>query len=116
MVVEMRLHKDVARLLKDHGYDLVISRTTGTYNPATGKVETTITTQETFRGLFVNYLSEDIDGTSVLATDRKLLLRADTQSMIPEPGDKVGSTVSIIRVQKIQSGDTIIGYVCQTRG
>ena len=112
----MRLHKDVARLLADHGYDLVISRTTGTYNSATGIVETTITSQETFRGLFINYNLSDIDGTAVQNTDRKLLLRADTQTSIPEPGDKVGSDVTIIQVQKIQSGDTIIGYVCQTRG
>lgn len=112
----MRLHKDVARLLGDHGYDLVISRTVGNYNSATGVVETAITSQETFRGLFINYNLSEIDGTTVQSTDRKLLLRADTQTLTPEPGDNVGSDVTIIQVQKIQSGATIVGYVCQTRG
>lgn len=113
----MRLHKDVAQLIQTHGYALTFSRTNngGTYNTTTGFFTGGNTVTYTGRGVFVNYAFEDIDGTSIEAEDRKLLLRATDLGQVPQIGDRVDG-VQIIRVQKMQSGSTVIAYVCQTRG
>lgn len=113
----MRLAKDIARLIQTHGYALTFSRTNngGTYSTTTGIFTGGNTLTYTGRGVFVNYAQEDIDGTSVEADDRKLLLRATDLVQVPQIGDRVDG-VQIVRVQKIQSGATVIAYVCQTRG
>lgn len=113
----MRLHKDVARLIQTHGYALTFSRTNsgGTYSTTTGIVTGGSTVTYTGRGVFVDYAYEDIDGTTIQADDRKLLIRATDLGQVPEIGDRVDG-VQIIRVQKMQSGATVIAYVCQTRG
>lgn len=114
----MRLDRDVQRLIKTHGYDVVIKRTNvgGTYNTTTGTITGGSTTTATGRGVFINYVEQDIDGTSILADDRKLLLQALGLSVVPETGDSVDDEVQIVSVRTIQSGATIIAYVCQTRG
>jgi len=35
---------------------------------------------------------------------------------VPETGDFVDNEVRILDVRKIQSGATVIAYICQTRG
>jgi hypothetical protein len=70
----------------------------------------------TAKGVFLSYSENEIDGTSVLIDDRKLLLRASPMAYAPSPGDVVDDTVQIISVRKMLSGTTVLGYVCQTRG
>ena len=149
----MRLDRDVQRLLATHGYTLSLKRTNsgGSYSTATGKVSGGDTLLEDVRGVFIDYRESDIDGTSILADDRKLLLQARGLTLAPETGDVVaigsgdpstnflvlggdtfvtadGETyqvvgaadivydVSIVGVRKIQSGSTVVAYICQTRG
>lgn len=114
----MRLNRDVTRLIATHGYTLTLKRVKvgGAYNTTTGVVEGGATSTGTIRGVFINYLEQDVDGTNVLADDRKLLVQADGLTLTPETGDFVDEEVRIERVRKIQSGDTVIAYVCQTRG
>jgi len=117
-VARMRLDKDVTRLLATHGYDLTLSRRLdgGSYSTTTGKVSGGTTTTETVRGMFINYMEEEVNGTSITADDRKLILRAQGMTMVPETGDFVDNEVRILDVRKIQSGATVIAYICQTRG
>lgn len=114
----MMLDRDVARLLATHGYDLTLKRTQdgGTYNTATGAVTGGTTTTETVRGMFINYMEEEVAGTSIEADDRKLILQARGMTMVPDTGDLVDDEVQILDVRKIQSGATVIAYICQTRG
>ena len=149
----MRLDRDVQRLLTTHGYDLSLKRTNngGSYNTATGKVSGGTASIATVRGVFIDYRESDIDGTSILADDRKLLLQARGLTITPKTGDVLafgngdqfadflvlggdtfvtadGETyqvvgaddivydVSIVDVRKIQSGSTVVAYICQTRG
>lgn len=147
----MRLHKDVQRLLGTHGYAVSFSRAQsgGTYDPATGDVTGGTTLTWTGRGVFVNYMDEDVNGTSITTDDRKLLLQAVGLDRAPEVGDLVvegtpyadyltsgsdayltldgetyqvdtgvplGDFISVLNVRKLQSGDTVIAYICQTRG
>jgi hypothetical protein len=114
----MRLDRDVQRLLATHGYTLSLKRTNsgGSYSTATGKVSGGDTLLEDVRGVFIDYRESDIDGTSILADDRKLLLQARDMTMIPAPGDVVGDDVQVVSVRTIKSGNTIVAYTCQTRG
>jgi hypothetical protein len=114
----MRLNRDVTRLLATHGYDLTLKRVKvgGTYDTTTGTVTGGATSTATIRGVFIDYNEQDIDGTNVLADDRKLLVQADGLTLVPEVGDFVDDEVRIERVRKIQSGATVIAYICQTRG
>lgn len=110
----MRLNKDVAQLLRTHGRDLTLTRTNsnGTYNTTTGAFGGGSTVTYAGRGVFINYVEEDIDGTTVQADDRKLLLQSATK---PENGDRV-ENIQIIQVRTIQSGTTVVAYICQVRG
>jgi hypothetical protein len=114
----MRLDRDVEKLIDRYGYDLTLRRTAvgGAYNTTTGAVTGGTTTTASVRGVFVNYMERDIDGTSILADDRKLLLQARGLTVAPETGDTLDNDVQIISVRTIKAGATVVAYVCQTRG
>ncbi len=114
----------LTHMIKRHGQELTLRKSVseGTYNPATGSVSGATTEDYTVLGYFYNYDIEEIDGTSVLRGDRKLLLY--TKDIVgedlpePESNDKVlgsGDTVSVISVRKILSGSTVRCYILQVR-
>lgn len=114
----MRLHKDVQRLLRDHGYTVSLSRAQsgGTYDPATGDVTGGSTLTWNGRGVFVNYKDEEINGTSITTDDRKLLLQAVDLTRAPQTGDLIDGVGQVIEARTLQSGSTVVAYVCQVRG
>lgn len=114
----MRLHKDVKRLMKTHGYDVTFKRVEfgGNYDPATGLVSGGSTLTWTGRGVFTDFTGEEVNGTSILADDRKLLLQADELEREPAVGDQIDDSVQVVDVRKLRSGQTTIAYTLQTRG
>ena len=114
----MRLHKDVQQLIATHGYDVSFDRVQsgGSYDPATGTMTGGSTVSWTGRGVYVNYMDEEVNGTSIATDDRKLLLQAVGLTRAPEVGDFVDDEVQVINVRKLQSGSTVVAYVCQVRG
>lgn len=60
----------------------------GVYNPATGEVESTITTY-TGRGIFAGYKAQEIDGTLILSSDEKLTALQSETTDAPQVGDTV---------------------------
>jgi hypothetical protein len=114
----MRLHKDVKQLIKTHGYAVSFSRVqaSGTYDPASGTVTGGSTLTWSGRGVFVNYMDEDVAGTSITTDDRKLLLQADGLPRAPEVSDLVTGVGKVMDVRTIQSGATVVAYICQVRG
>lgn len=114
----MRLNRDVTKLLATHGYALTLKRLKvgGSYDTTTGAVTGGTTSTATIRGVFIDYNERDIDGTNVLADDRKLLVQADGLTLTPEVGDLIDDEVRLERVRRLKSGDTVIAYICQTRG
>ena len=114
----MRLHKDVQQLMRTHGYAVTFTRpqSGGSYDPATGTVTGGTELTWAGRGVFTNFREEDVDNTSIMTDDRKLLLQAVGLIREPETGDVVDGTVQVLNVRKIQSGSTLIAYVLQTRG
>lgn len=150
----MRLHKDVKQLITTHGYAVSFSRAQsgGSYDTTTGTITGGSTLTWDGRGVFINYMDKDVDGTSILTDDRKLLLQVVGLKRAPETNDLVGIgalyenltvtdgseydtfttsdgetyqvlsgeevvyDVSVIDVRTIRSGNTVIAYICQTRG
>lgn len=114
----MRLHKDVQQLLKTHGYAVSFSRERagGSYDPETGTVTGGSTLTWTGRGVFINYMDEDVAGTAITTDDRKLLLQAIGLARAPEIADIVVGVGQVLDVRTLQSGTTVIAYVCQVRG
>lgn len=109
-------------LIQDHGKQLTwTSKGTSSYNVLTSQ-PTTSDTSVTVLGYFYNYQLGDVDGVSIVLGDRRLALpTTDTSgNTIPTPkkGDTFAGesdTVSVVRVDKIMSGDNAVGFVCQVR-
>ena len=114
----MRLHKDVQQLMRTHGYTVTFKRpqSGGSYDPTTGTVTGGTELTWTGTGVFTNFRDEEVNGTSILTDDRKLLLQAVGLEREPEVGDTIDDTVQVLTVRKMQSGSTVIAYVLQTRG
>jgi hypothetical protein len=114
----MRLHKDVKQLITTHGYEVSFSRAQsgGSYDTTTGTITGGSTLTWSGRGVFINYMDEDVNGTSITTDDRKLLLQAVGLDRAPEVADLVVGVGQVLDVRTIQSGFTVIAYVCQVRG
>lgn len=114
----MRLHKDVQQLMRTHGYTVTFERpqSGGSYDPTTGTITGGSELTWSGTGVFTNFRDEEVNGTSILTDDRKLLLQAVGLEHEPEVGDTIDDTVQVLTVRKMQSGATVIAYVLQTRG
>lgn len=114
----MRLHKDVQQLMRTHGYTVTFKRpqSGGSYDSTTGTVTGGTELTWTGVGVFTNFRDEEVNGTSILTDDRKLLLQAVGIEREPEVGDTIDDTVQVLTVRKMQSGATVIAYALQTRG
>lgn len=72
----------------------------------------------TFKGMFEQYLEQDIDGERVLANDRKVMILGDTlrAGVVPGGGDEIkleGDTVKVIRL--VERDPDAATYVVQVR-
>jgi hypothetical protein len=112
---------DLQRLVNTYGEPLtLISKSFGVYNPATGENAVTSTSQ-TALGYNASYDLAEVDGTTVIRGDRKVIFGSvDTsgQAINPKVDDEVvgrGDKVSIVSVSVIMSGPTPICYICQVR-
>lgn len=113
---------DLQNLVNEHGVSVTLrSRTTGLYDPATGVVSQT-NSDATVKAYFGNYMLNEVNGSTIIDGDRKVVVNTlDTSGTAitePEVDDLIigeGDTVSIVSVQKIKSGSTVVCYVCQAR-
>lgn len=109
------LEDDVASLLEDFGSDLTLERPGApTYNPATGEMASASDATLTVRGVLINYMDGDVDGTVVLQGDRRMLVSAIGSDGAPERGDIVGGA-KIVDVRTIAPNGTAIAWACQVR-
>lgn len=114
---------DLLRMLDDFGRDLTLIHVSeGSYDPTTASLTGGSVSNTTVRGYFYNYKLEEVDGTSVVLGDRRLLLPSvDTSNnpfTEPDIGDQVtgsGDKVRIVSVSKIFSSTTLVCYLCQVR-
>jgi hypothetical protein len=105
------------RLLAKFGRSVTHTiRTAGTYDPATGLITVTETTQSATAALF-DYGTKDIDGTLIVMGDKRALIAANITTM-PKPDDTltVGSVVwTIKQVNELNPAGTSVMYEAQVR-
>lgn len=111
------LATDAHDLIKEFGQTMTLKRLTpGAYDPATGTVSNTTTT-ETATGVDIEYTSREIDGTIILRGDKKLIF-SKTGIGTPKVDDTVtiGTVVYTLKnVQALSPGGTVVIYTCQAR-
>lgn len=109
------------RALTQHGYSVTFSRENvgGTYSPSTGTIEGGTDPSETAFGVFVSK-TVAFRLTEVLVDEsRVFLMRASGLSKVPTVGDdltKDGVPVKIGSVKSVQSGSTVVLYICGIDG
>jgi hypothetical protein len=109
------LAEDVSHLMEDFGSTLTVTRSVpGTYTPSTGAMTGASTSTFTVRGVFINYVDANVDGTVVRMGDRRLLIAATGAGGTPAVGDRV-SNLQVIDVRTIAPNGVTIAWACQMR-
>ena len=120
---------NVKSLIRALGKDLTLVRASGAvFNPQTGGYDGKIYTPYGFRGIMKAFRTEEIDNSSVLATDVKLLMDASSLAVEPEVGDHIstelisiledGSLLSgrkILSTRRIEPRGVVVAFTCQLR-
>lgn len=106
---------DLLKLVQGHGESLTLSKktTAGTYNPATGQVEGSATTNYSFTGYFYNYETLNVD--QVKRGTRKCVVPALGFPVEPDENDTISGnndSVVIVSVTTIFSGGSPVCYLC----
>lgn len=106
---------DLLRLVRDFGEPLTLRKltTAGTYDPATGAVSGSATTDYAFTGYFYNYETTVKD--EVLKGSRKCVIPALGFSQVPDEEDLIvgrGDIVTIVSVTTIFSNGAAVCYLC----
>jgi hypothetical protein len=105
---------DLLNLVRDFGEDLTLRKvtTSGSYNPATGQVDSSATTDYSVTGYFYNYETLNVD--QIRKGTRKCVISA-LEGYIPDEDDQLignGDTVVITAVTTIFSDGNAVCYIC----
>lgn len=106
---------DLLNLVRDFGETLTLKKVTaaGAYNPATGDVDGSATTDYAFTGYFYNYDTLNVD--QVKKGTRKCVIPALGFSVEPDEKDIIvgnGDGVAIVSVTTIFSDGAAVCYLC----
>ncbi len=109
---------DLLNLVRDFGETLTLRKVTtaGTYNPATGSIDSSETTDYSITAYLYNYNAGVIGGNDeVVRGTRKCVISALDLAAVPDFDDLIvgsGDTVKIKSVLSLFSAGTAIGYIC----
>lgn len=111
-----RMQATANKLLKGKGQAVTITHTTqGSYDPATGAITNTSSTQSGYGATF-EYSTQAVDGTLIVAGDKKLLLSAlnaaGTILTAPSIGDTLSIGGTITSVKPLSPAGTTVLYEC----
>jgi len=106
---------DLLKLVQDFGETLTLRQitTAGTYNPATGSVTGSATTDTTFTGYYYDY--NILNPSEVIRGTRKCVIPSLGFIPEPTPDDIIlgnADSAKISRVVTIYSGGTAVCYLC----
>ena len=107
-----RARATAKKLLKKFGKTITLTRTiAGTYDPATGGTTGDTVTNPSGLGVLLKFSNQEIDGTTILSSDRKLIYAGDELKV----NDKYINEriVSVSPLDPDESGAII--YTCQLR-
>lgn len=112
---------DFLRLVRDFGEPLTLTKktTAGAYDPASGSITGSATTNYNCTGYFYNYEYGTIPTVDEIARGtRRCVISALDLLVEPEDGDLIsgsGDDVKVHRVTTIYSAGTKICYICHVR-
>lgn len=109
---------DLLNLVRDFGEPLTLRKTTtaGTYNPATGSVSGSATTDYSFTGYFYNYETLNVD--QIRRGTRKCVIPSLGLAVEPDDEDVIignSDTVVIDTITTIFSDGVAVCYLCHVR-
>lgn len=108
---------DVIALLNEFGQAVTVRNiTTGSYDPATGAAAETTSDTAAYGALF-DYAERYIDGTTIIAGDRRLLLQAEGITT-PTSNSRIiigSQTWQVIRVKETNPAGTAVLLELQLR-
>lgn len=112
---------DTKFLIEENGEELLLRKKSfSQYDPAEGKVTSSIL-EVYFIGYQASYDIQEIDGSTVIRGDRKVVMPPTDVNNFPLDPDiddtieNSGDRVTIVSVSKIMSAGNILCYVCQVR-
>jgi hypothetical protein len=105
---------DLFNLVRDFGEELTLRKVTtdGSYNPATGSVSGSATTDYSVLGYFYNYDTLNVD--QIRKGTRKCVISA-LSGVEPDEDDQLignGDIVAIVAVSTIFSDGVAVCYIC----
>jgi len=109
---------DLLNLVRDFGESLTLRKVTtaGAYNPATGAVDNSATTDYTVTAYLYDYNVGVLAGNDeVVRGRRKCVISALGLAAVPDFDDLIigsGDTVKITSVISIFSNGSAVGYIC----
>ena len=111
---------DLLNLVRDHGKILTLRKVTtaGTYDPATGSVDGSTTTDYAFQGYFFNFSTGLPTGDEIRRGSRRCVIPSLGLAFEPDDEDLIlgqGDAVSIVTVSTIFSGNSAVCYICEVR-
>jgi hypothetical protein len=120
MSVVTDLQNTVLSLLTEWGrINITLRRLTpGAYNPSTGGSAASTTKDYTVTGALLNYKDYEVNGTSVLAADRRCVIAAKNMTIVPAVTDTVivdSISYNVVNLQIQEVGGTPLAYSLQIR-
>lgn len=113
------LSSQVLTILTQFGRSVTLRHiVAGTYDPTTGTTTGDTSTDYVLTGALVGYKDYEVNGTSVLAGDRRCFLAAKNMTVVPNVGDTVivgTATYSVINFQTQELSGTVLAYALQVR-
>jgi hypothetical protein len=111
---------DLLKLVQDHGEELTLRKktTAGTYDPATGSVTGSGTTDYTVDGYFFNFSVGLPSGDEIRRGSRRCVIPALGLAVEPDDEDLIigqGDAVAVVSVSTIFSAGAAVCYICEVR-
>lgn len=111
---------DLLKLVEDHGETLTLRKltTSGSYNPGTGSISGSATTDYVFEGYFFNFSLGLPTGDEIRRGTRKCVIPALGLNVVPDDDDLIigqGDNVKIMSVTTIFNSGVAICYICEVK-
>lgn len=111
---------DLLKLVEDFGSEVTLRKTTttGTYNPATGAMSGSATTDYTVDAYFFNFSVGLPIGDEIRRGTSRCVIPALGLAVDPDDEDKIiglGNTYEIVGVNTIYSNGSAVCYICEVK-
>ena len=88
----------------------------GSYNPATGQTTAASSTDYDCTAIVANYDQNDVDGSTILSTDRRVIIQQVDLSVTPTTSDKAVIGGRVLEIVNVGSDAVDATWQLQVRG